>query len=92
MSKNEIEQKVTLSRKEAARWLAELARAIDKGGTVEVALAGPSVTLDLPEEFQCELEIEPDGDKIELEIEFKWSKSGKKQKRSSAKSVAAQVR
>jgi len=91
MSKSEIEQKVTLSRKEAARWLAEVARALDKGGTVEIALAGPSVTLDLPDELQCELEIEPYGDKIELEIEFKWPTSGKKQKRA-AKAVAAQVR
>lgn len=88
MSKNEIEQKVTLSREEAARWLAELAQAIDKGGTVEVALAGPSVTLELPDEFQCELEIEPYGDKVELEIEFKWSKSGKKQKQPYAKATA----
>ena len=80
MSKSEIEQKVTLSRKEAARWLAELAKAIEKGGTVEVALAGPSVTLELPDEFQCELEIEPYGRKIELEIELKWPRSGKKRK------------
>lgn len=75
MSKGEIEQKATLSREEVARWLAELARAIGEGGTVEVALAGPPVTLHLPDELRCELEIEPDGDEIELEIEFKWSTS-----------------
>ena len=91
MSKSEIEQKVTLSRKEAARWLAEVARALDKGGTVEIALAGPAVTLDLPDELQCELEIEPYGNKVELEIEFKWPVSSKKQKRP-AKAVVAQVR
>ena len=90
MSKSEIEQKVTLSRKEAARWLAELARAIDKGGIVEIALAGPSAALDFPDELQCELEIEPYGNKVELEIEFKWSTSGKKQKRR-AQALAAQA-
>ncbi|MBO0872389.1 MAG: amphi-Trp domain-containing protein [Pseudonocardia sp.] len=76
MSKDEIEQKATLSRQEASRWLADLAKAIGEDGTVEVALAGPPVTLHLADELQCELEIEPHGDKIELEIELKWSASG----------------
>lgn len=81
MSKDEIEQKATLSRQETARWLAELAKAISDGGTVEVALAGPPVTLSLPDEFRCELEIEPHGDEIELEIELKWSRSRTSQDR-----------
>lgn len=72
MSDGKIEQRITLSRKEAARWLADLAKAIDDGGTAEVALVGPTVPLSLPDEFQCELELEPYGDKIELEIEFTW--------------------
>lgn len=76
MSKGEIEQKATLSRQEAGRWLADLAKAIEEGGTVEVALAGPPVTLRLADELQCELEVEPHGDKIKLEIELKWSASG----------------
>jgi amphi-Trp domain-containing protein len=76
VSKDEIEQKATLSRQETARWLAELAKAIGDGGTVEVALAGPPVTLHLGDEFRCELEVEPHGDEIELEIELKWSASG----------------
>ena len=58
MSKDEIEQKATLSRQEVARWLADLAKAIEDGGTMQVSLAGPPVTLELPEEFRCELEIE----------------------------------
>jgi amphi-Trp domain-containing protein len=74
MSRGEIEQKATLSREEVARWLANLAKAIGDGGTMEVALAGPPVTLNLPEQFRCELEIEPHGDEVELEIEFKWSR------------------
>ena len=72
MSDGKIEQKVTLSRQEAARWLAELAKALGDGGTVEVALVGSTVPLNLPDEFQCELELEPHGDKVELEIEFSW--------------------
>ena len=68
----EIEQKATLSRAELAHWLADLARAIGEGGTVEVALVGPPVALELPERVRCELEIEPDGEEIELEIELTW--------------------
>jgi amphi-Trp domain-containing protein len=70
MSGGKIEQRVRLSRQEAARWLGELARAIAEGGTTEVALVGPTVALNLPDEFEVELELEPYGEKIELEIEF----------------------
>ena len=75
MSDGKLEQKVTLSRQEAARWLGDLARALGEGGTVEIALIGSPVPLTLPEEFQCELELEPYGDKVELEIEFTWPNS-----------------
>jgi amphi-Trp domain-containing protein len=68
-----VEQKTSLGRTETARWLAELAKAIEDGGTVEVPLAGPTVTLPLPEEFGCEAEVEIDGEEVELEIELKWS-------------------
>jgi amphi-Trp domain-containing protein len=76
MSGGKIEQRVRLSRQEAARWLGELARAIAEGGTTEVALVGPTVALNLPDEFEVELELEPYGEKIELEIEFIWPNSG----------------
>lgn len=76
MSDGKIEQRVKLSRQEAARWLGELARALAEGGTTEVALVGPRVSLTLPDEFECELELEPYGDKIELEIEFMWPNPG----------------
>lgn len=72
MSDGKLEQRVSLSRQEAARWLHELASALEKGGTAEIALVGPTVALNLPDEFGCELELEPYGDKIELEIEFTW--------------------
>jgi amphi-Trp domain-containing protein len=73
MASIKIEQKTTLGRAETARWLAELAKAIEGGGTVEVPLAGPSVTLPLPEDFRCEAEVEIDGEEVEFEIELKWS-------------------
>lgn len=92
MPKDEIEQEATLSRQEVARWLADLARAIDEGGTVEVGLAGPPVTLELGDEFECELEIEPHSDEIELEIELKWSRSRTKQDGPTARTVTARDR
>jgi amphi-Trp domain-containing protein len=73
MADVKIEQKVTLGREETARWLTDLAKAIGEGGRVEVPLAGPTVTLHLPEEFRCEAEVEVDGDEVELELELKWS-------------------
>lgn len=73
MADVKIEQKVSLGREAASRWLADLAEAIAGGGRVEVPLAGPVVTLDLPEEFRCEMEVELDGDDVELELELKWS-------------------
>ena len=79
MSKDEIEQEATLSRQEAARWLADLAKAIGEGGTMEISLSGSPVTLELGDEFECELEVEPHSDEVELEIEFKWSRSRAKQ-------------
>jgi hypothetical protein len=63
-----IEQRVVLTRQETARWLHELANAIETGGTADVWLVGPTVALSLPDEFECELELEPYGDKIEFEL------------------------
>ena len=52
-----IEQRVVLTREETARWLHALANALEAGGTADVALVGPTVALNLPEEFECELEL-----------------------------------
>lgn len=72
MATSEIEQKATLSRRQVARWLADLARMLDEGGTAYVALTGEPVALELPDEFRCELELEFDGAEVELELELKW--------------------
>ncbi|GAA4747310.1 hypothetical protein GCM10023199_28210 [Actinomycetospora chibensis] len=42
---------------------------------MQVSLTGPPVTLELPEEFRCELEVEPHGDTVELEIELTWPRT-----------------
>ena len=81
MPKDEIEQNATLSRQEVARWLGELAKAIGEGGTMEVTLSGPPVTVRLADEFRCELEVEQHTDEIELEVELKWKPSGAGQDR-----------
>jgi amphi-Trp domain-containing protein len=75
MSGGKIEQRVILTRQEAAKWLHSLANALESGGTTEVALVGPGVALNLPDEFEVELELEPNGDKIELEFELMWPNS-----------------
>jgi len=72
VTSGETAQQAILSRAELARGLAELSRSIDGGGTVEVALAGRPVALELPERVRCELEIEPDGDEVEVEIALRW--------------------
>ncbi|WP_328309727.1 amphi-Trp domain-containing protein [Actinomycetospora sp. NBC_00405] len=76
MAGGKIEQRVILSRLEAAKWLHSLASALENGGTTEVSLVGPGVALNLPDEFEVELELEPYGDKIELEFELMWPNSG----------------
>jgi amphi-Trp domain-containing protein len=70
-----IEQRVVLTRQDAAKWLHQLATALENGGTADVALVGPTVALNLPEEFEVELELEPYGEKIELEFELVWPNS-----------------
>lgn len=92
MSRDEIEQKATLSREEAARWLADLAGAISEGGSVEIGLEGSPVTLELGDEFECELEIEPHSDEIELEIELKWSRSRTTQEGPTVRTVTVRGR
>lgn len=84
-----IEQRVVLTRQETARWLHQLANALEAGGTADVALVGPTVALNLPDEFEVELELEPYGDKIELEFELTWPNPRSEPSADSRTSVAA---
>jgi amphi-Trp domain-containing protein len=73
MSDVKVEHKVTLTRQEAARWIAGVAEALGGDGPVSIRLARSTVELEVPEHVRCEAEVEVDGDEIELEFELKWS-------------------
>ncbi len=74
MSEVKVENKTTMTRREVARWFADVAEALKGDGKVELRLAGSStVELEVPDQIRCEAEVEVDGDEIELEFELKWS-------------------
>jgi amphi-Trp domain-containing protein len=77
MSDVKVEQKVTMTRHEAARWIADLAEALSGDGTVSLRLARSTVELKVPDHVRCEAEVEVDGDEVELEFELKWFTSHK---------------
>jgi amphi-Trp domain-containing protein len=68
----EITRTETLTRQEAARRLAALASALADGGDVEMALGSSAVTLRVPDQLRCEVEIEVDGAEVGLEVELTW--------------------
>jgi len=72
-----IEQKQSLSRQEAARFIAELAAGLADDGKVTVRLGSSTLELSVADQLRCELEVEVDGDEIELELELKWSTAGR---------------
>lgn len=73
MSSVELKRKESLTRQEAANWLAALAIALAHGGQAQVNLGGTTVRLHVPEDVRTEFEMEIDGDELELDIELKWS-------------------
>jgi amphi-Trp domain-containing protein len=73
MSDVKVENKVTMTRHEAARWLADVAEALSADGPVKLRLAGSTVELKVPDHVRCEAEVEVEGDEIELEFEMTWS-------------------
>ena len=76
MSDVKLEQKQSLSRKEAAVWLHALSRAFDRGGAAELPMpGGATVELRLPDDIRAEFEVDVEGDEVEIELEFKWSTS-----------------
>src|SRR4051812_42045847 len=77
MSDVRVEQKQTLSRQEAARFLRELAEGLGADGKVTVQLGNSSLELAVADQLRCELEVSVDGDELELELELKWSTSGR---------------
>jgi amphi-Trp domain-containing protein len=74
MSDVKLEQKQSLSRKEAAVWLHALSKAFERGGDAELPLpGGATVALRVPDDLKAEFEVEVDGDEVEIELEFTWS-------------------
>ena len=73
MSDVKVEHKVTLTRAEVAKWIADVGVALSGEGTASLVLAESTVELKIPDHVRFEAELEVDGDEVELEIELKWS-------------------
>jgi amphi-Trp domain-containing protein len=73
MPKLKFEKKETLSRKEAAARLREIAQALGAGEEFELNRGGEKLEFDVPNEVEFELEIEVEDGETELEVEIKWS-------------------
>src|ERR1700740_3440591 len=73
MPKLKFEKKESLSRKEAAARLREIAQALGAGGEFELKRGGGKLTFDVPNEVTFELKIEIEDGETELEVEIKWS-------------------
>jgi amphi-Trp domain-containing protein len=72
-----VEQKQSLSRQDAARFIAALAEGLADDGRVTVQLGSSTLQLSVAGQVDCELEVAVDGDEVELELELKWSISGR---------------
>jgi amphi-Trp domain-containing protein len=68
-----VQQRQTLSRHEAARFIAALAEGLGDDGKVMVRLGSSTLELSVANQVDCEFEVTVDGDEIELELELKWS-------------------
>src|SRR5688500_16803906 len=73
-----VQQQQSLSRQEAARFIAALAEGLADDGTVTVQLGSSTLELSVAGQVELELEVEVDGDGIELELELKGSTSGRR--------------
>jgi amphi-Trp domain-containing protein len=72
-----VEQKQSLSRQDAARFIAALAKGLADDGRVTVQLGSSTLQLSVAGQVDCELEVGVDGDEVELELKLKWSISGR---------------
>jgi amphi-Trp domain-containing protein len=73
MSEIKVETKSAMTRHEASRWFADVAKALGADGPVKLTLAGSTVEFEMPDHVRFEAEVEVDADEIELEFELKWS-------------------
>jgi amphi-Trp domain-containing protein len=72
-----VQQRQSLSRQEAARFIAAMAEGLGEDGKVAVRLGNSTLELSVADQVDWELEVEVNGDEIELELELKWSTSGR---------------
>ena len=73
MSDVKVERKESVSRQDAADWLALLAKAFAEGGHAELRFGPDVVSMRVPDRMRAEFEVEVDGHEVEVELEFKWS-------------------
>ncbi len=73
MSAVKVERKATMTRQEAAQWVADLAEQLAGTGEVTIRLADSTVQMHVPEHVRFEAEVEVDDDEVELELELAWS-------------------
>ncbi|GAA2747534.1 hypothetical protein GCM10009868_37410 [Terrabacter aerolatus] len=73
MADVKLERTESLSRQEAAQWLAVLSKAFARGGEVTLPMGAATDELHLPERVRAEFEVEVDGDEVQIELEFTWS-------------------
>ena len=88
MSDVKVEHKVSMSRAEAAQWIADVGKALGGDGTVSIRLGDSTVEVKVPDDVRFEAEVEVDGDEVELEIEVKWS-TGRTSSRAARKNGSA---
>jgi amphi-Trp domain-containing protein len=74
MSDVKLEREETLSREEAAAWLAQLSKAFSGEEKAELPFGSGTVSLRIPGSVRAELEVEVEDDEVEIEIEFSWTK------------------
>lgn len=72
MSLIEIETEQTMRREEAARWLRELADALERHNEVTFVREGLRFRVAVPDEVDVEVELEVGEDGSSIEFEITW--------------------
>lgn len=68
----EIENERTLTREEAAAWLADLARQLGRSNSLQLRQEGLKYTVKVPGEVSMEVEVEIGEEGSKIEIEISW--------------------
>lgn len=68
----EIENERTLTREEAAAWLADLARQLGRSNSLQLRQDGLKYTVKVPGEVGMEVEVEIGEEGSKIEIEISW--------------------